>query len=41
MILSEQREVHAAIAAVLHKVWMAGEVVVFAVFKDKQSVGFQ
>ena len=35
---TEQREIYAAIAAMLQEMGMIGEIVVFAVFKNKDSL---
>ena len=37
-LCSEQREIYAAIAAMLQEMRMIGEIVVFAVFKDKDTL---
>lgn len=39
--VAEEREVHAAIAAMLDEVWVGGEVVVLSVFEDEDAVGLQ
>ena len=41
LFLFEQREVDAAVLAVLHEVWMLGKVMVFAVLKDEDAVVLQ
>lgn len=38
---AEEREIDAAVLAVLQKVGMLGEIVVLAVFEDKEAVGLQ
>lgn len=39
--LSEDAEIHAAIASVLYKSGMGGEIMVFAMFQHKDAIGCQ
>ena len=41
VLLSEKREVHATVGALLHEVWMVLELVLLAMLEDKDAVVFQ
>ena len=39
--VAKKREIHAAVTAMFHEVWIVGEVVILAMFENEDTIVFQ